>query len=406
MERTKLWLTRAFLACNVLLLLFGQTAAVASADSLCAKGWSQIDCDAILNGWTSWVPDPPCTDNGTDTVTIVGSDHIDKAMKLFTSQGLGVKQAAAIVGNMMRESGQLLNPTATNPTSGAYGIAQWLGGRLDALKKLPSYDTFDVQLSYLWTTDIPAQESQFHGLRDIKQDTDLGDMVYDWEKAFERAGETRDSEAMKQRITNATAVLAKYASLLPGDSNNTSTTVASCGVRAGQSPFCNGQQLPAGTGKFSTSDLVLPNVGTMIARACQITDKTSALFKQICTAAIAIAGGPNCTNACLFVVQEVWQIHHAYGNAYNAWAALPKHPDRNPPVGALLFYDATVAGLGRTGHAAIYLGNNVVMSTDVLGPGGYVYITSASEIENGAKGSPPGHWGLPYLGWADPRDVK
>ena len=55
-----------------------------------------------------------------------------QAVNYFISQGWKDFQAAAIVGNLMQESN--LKPTAVNPNSGAYGIAQWLGSRLTALK--------------------------------------------------------------------------------------------------------------------------------------------------------------------------------------------------------------------------------------------------------------------------------
>jgi cell wall-associated NlpC family hydrolase len=77
------------------------------------------------------------------------------------------------------------------------------------------------------------------------------------------------------------------------------------------------------------------------------------------------------------------------------WAAMQSsghaHPgDRNPPVGALLFYDSGEAA----GHVALYLGNNRVLSNDVNGNGG-AYIVDASAIETGP-------WRLGYLGWSDP----
>jgi hypothetical protein len=49
------------------------------------------------------------------------------AMNFFKSKGLNDYQAAGIVGNLMAESN--LNYTAVNPSSKAYGIAQWLGDR-------------------------------------------------------------------------------------------------------------------------------------------------------------------------------------------------------------------------------------------------------------------------------------
>jgi hypothetical protein len=47
-----------------------------------------------------------------------------------------------LVGNLIRESS--LNPGAVNKTSGAYGIAQWLGSRKKSLfSKYGKNPTFD-----------------------------------------------------------------------------------------------------------------------------------------------------------------------------------------------------------------------------------------------------------------------
>lgn len=56
---------------------------------------------------------------------------VDIAQKLVV-QGFSKAEAAAIVGNMWAES--TLNPTAGKET-GPYGLIQWRGDRLDALKK-------------------------------------------------------------------------------------------------------------------------------------------------------------------------------------------------------------------------------------------------------------------------------
>lgn len=61
--------------------------------------------------------------------------------------GLQPYQSAGLAGNIQAESGG--NPTAVNPTSGAYGIVQWMGGRLSALKAKPGYDTVPVQLDFM-----------------------------------------------------------------------------------------------------------------------------------------------------------------------------------------------------------------------------------------------------------------
>lgn len=65
-----------------------------------------------------------------------------------------------------------------------------------------------------------------------------------------------------------------------------------------------------------------------------------------------------------------------------------------PPPGALLFYTNQPHG-----HVAVYLGNGLVISNDVLdaqsGRRGGVYIVDADELTGGA-------WNLPYAGWATP----
>lgn len=74
-----------------------------------------------------------------------------QAMSFFQSKGLTKEQAAGLVGNFIRESGENLGTTEVNKTSGAYGIAQWLGDRKRALfKKYGSNPSFQDQLNYVW----------------------------------------------------------------------------------------------------------------------------------------------------------------------------------------------------------------------------------------------------------------
>ena len=75
--------------------------------------------------------------------------NVEKALKYFMGKGLARHQAAGLVGNLMRESG--LNPSIVNSSSGAYGIAQWLGDRKKKLfAKYGSKPTLDQQLDYVW----------------------------------------------------------------------------------------------------------------------------------------------------------------------------------------------------------------------------------------------------------------
>lgn len=81
--------------------------------------------------------------------TLTGGDNVEASFNFFVSKGLGDIQAAALVGNLMAESTISINPEITNHI-GAYGIAQWLGGRKAALLSKPNYNTLGTQLNHVW----------------------------------------------------------------------------------------------------------------------------------------------------------------------------------------------------------------------------------------------------------------
>ena len=70
---------------------------------------------------------------------------LEEILKFYTGEGMTLMQASAIAGNFKQESG--FNPTITN-SIGAYGLAQWLGGRKTNLHAKPNYDTVQVQLEF------------------------------------------------------------------------------------------------------------------------------------------------------------------------------------------------------------------------------------------------------------------
>lgn len=82
-------------------------------------------------------------------------DRTRQALSYFTGQGYSREQAAAIVGNLMRESS--MNPAAEGDMRDgkytSYGIAQWHDGRQDEFKKLFGKDihgsSLEEQLAFL-----------------------------------------------------------------------------------------------------------------------------------------------------------------------------------------------------------------------------------------------------------------
>ncbi|MBK8869183.1 MAG: hypothetical protein V9G15_03205 [Dermatophilaceae bacterium] len=75
---------------------------------------------------------------------------------------------------------------------------------------------------------------------------------------------------------------------------------------------------------------------------------------------------------------------------YYATPASMQHPgDRNPPPGAVLYWKTR----SRAGHAALYIGDGLVASTDITIPG-QIGIVPATEIER--------KWNATYIGWGAP----
>lgn len=367
--------------------------------------------------------------SSTASIPLNGKDNISKAMNFFIGKGLSPMQAAAIIGNMEQESGQGLNPTAVNPSSGAYGIAQWLGGRLSLLKTRQGYNTLGVQLNYLWDEVTVGSEKNDGALPALKSDTTIEQMVQDWEVHFERAGVAEAN--IPNRVKYAKAVLQSYgASTGANTATSVDTASSPCGggndgtVTTGGSGCAGG----AGAGKFiddnkkAFSENGL-SVQQMCDRARQLADPTTALFKQWWSTGLGglckNEPGPGSCNQgwCDYTASFVWGYgasNHLLAThndnqsiAGTTWhwndliARGHAHPyDRHPPVGAFLFYNNhTINEKGLpTGHVVVYLGGNTIVSSDFSSAGttkfGYVGIVAADKIE--------GYWGQEYLGWADP----
>ena len=72
-------------------------------------------------------------------------------VKGLVKRGFSLKEACAIAGNLWVES--LFSPTKINPSSKAYGIAQWLGARYNSFIEYigddKSKESLSVQLDFL-----------------------------------------------------------------------------------------------------------------------------------------------------------------------------------------------------------------------------------------------------------------
>ena len=93
----------------------------------------------------------------------------NKAKQYFVNKGMTDVAATGLVANLMRESA--LNPNAVNGTSGAYGLAQWLGSRKKALfNKYGNKPSFNDQLDFIWNE---LNSSHKNGLRKLQSSKDI-----------------------------------------------------------------------------------------------------------------------------------------------------------------------------------------------------------------------------------------
>lgn len=93
---------------------------------------------------------------------------------------------------------------------------------------------------------------------------------------------------------------------------------------------------------------------------------------------------------CLkFVRGPAWEIGSLYGSAIDAWhGATRKHPgDRNPPLGAPMFYSG-----GKYGHIVINTNAGRIRSTDCQ---------TSGHVSEADTNWPVDNWGQTYLGWTE-----
>ncbi len=150
------------------------------------------------------------------STTLSGDTNAEKIFNyLMDNAGLTDKQAAGAVGSMMLESGgNTLNidPTAENPSSHAYGIAQWLGSRKTGLDKFASENNGDIsdltiQVQYL----VQEMEGDINGfvLSDFKKTKTLAEASKYWTDWFEGLVNSPSQQLHDQRIKNGELVMSK-----------------------------------------------------------------------------------------------------------------------------------------------------------------------------------------------------
>jgi cell wall-associated NlpC family hydrolase len=152
----------------------------------------------------------------------------------------------------------------------------------------------------------------------------------------------------------------------------------------------------------SASGFVIPYEGDVSFTGGEwVFDNTNKAMQRAISAigdAVSVCTDGECFNKCDHLAGDIWGYEYASGylSAATHWATakkqgIAKFDDREPPLGALLFWDT-----GRVfGHVATYIGNGQVVTNSSSGEfGPDVYVVSADMYEE--------LYGWDYLGWADP----
>lgn len=196
-----------------------------------------------------------CSDpDSGDITSLDGNSNIEKVFNFLTSEQ-GVKldtiHAAAIIGNFIQESN--VNPESVNPSSGATGIAQWLGGRLDTLKKQggDQYLTLEKQLEFLiYEMKGPekAATDKFLAATTIEEATRI------WGDDWERAGQDEMNHA--NRLAKAKIVYRKYKGSTTVSSGSTTNLYGCSGSSSSESGEvgADGYAFPIGLSKSEISN--------------------------------------------------------------------------------------------------------------------------------------------------------
>lgn len=115
---------------------------------------------------------------------IGGGNFEQQVLNFFQQKGLSEHQARGILGNLMQESRG--NHTITNKSSGAFGLAQWLGPRKQRLmQKYGSNPTVQQQLEFIWEELNTSESKAFEKLLNTNT---VADATRAFAQHFERAG--------------------------------------------------------------------------------------------------------------------------------------------------------------------------------------------------------------------------
>jgi hypothetical protein len=171
----------------------------------------------------------------TPSTQLTGNDNTIKAYNYFwekissENNFTGDKKCivAAIVGNLMVESGDSLNPQAYNPNDlgqSSYGIAQWRSGKYDRATPFfrfcgctanvtpPNLPTLDRQLDFVWHEFHTTERAAYSKLLTSStiQDAIQGMISYERDESYKNGRVDTTNRTYLRKLAKARQVLSSY----------------------------------------------------------------------------------------------------------------------------------------------------------------------------------------------------
>ncbi|MDN6749959.1 MAG: phage tail tip lysozyme, partial [Staphylococcus equorum] len=173
----------------------------------------------LLNRWEQSIQEAKGLDIDSDGGSDIGGSASDvggsgkkKIFSFLKQKGLTDNQVSAVMGNLDQESN--LDPEAVNPSSGAFGIAQWLGNRKTGLDNYAKSEgkkntDLDTQLDYLWKEMESGYDSDMLHKAGWSKDASLEKNTKAFATGFERMG--ANEAMMDTRVGNAKSFKKQFA---------------------------------------------------------------------------------------------------------------------------------------------------------------------------------------------------
>lgn len=156
-----------------------------------------------------------CVMGGISGNIVAGTGNEQTICKTLLANGFNAAGVAGIMTNLSSESG--FNPNAFNSSGGgqgAYGIAQWRGGRQSSLKSLSNYQTVEVQLQFLLNEITSGSEASAgrEYMNSMNSNSSASELVYEWCYNYERPGINNEQKRINciNRKNNTISTSEKY----------------------------------------------------------------------------------------------------------------------------------------------------------------------------------------------------